>query len=416
MAVLAAMAGALRDLPAAGDDAARVDQIRLLEELKSVAAAVQVRVTAEFVGSQRRENVAVGVPVARAERGVAAQVALARRVSPFQAQRYVGWVKILMGELPETFAALRAGRTSEWRAMLVARETAWLSRKHRALVDRELAPQLAGLGDRRVVGEARRSAYRLDPDGYVDRLRNVEAERRVTLRPAPDAMARLTALLPVVQGVAAYAALCAHADGAFAAGEKRSRGQVMADTLVERVTGQAAAEAVPVEVNLVMPAETLLDPDGREPAVLSGAGAVPAPIPARIARDVVLNPKRTAPVWLRRLFALPSSGELIAMESKRRRFTKAQRKFVRLRDEICSTPWCDAPIRHVDHVVPVVAGGSTSLANAGGLCEACNYAKQAPGWRARPGPGGVVTLTTPTGHRYRSSPPRPPGAERRLVS
>ncbi|MGH3659500.1 MAG: hypothetical protein ACRDUA_22870, partial [Micromonosporaceae bacterium] len=43
-----------------------------------------------------------------------------------------------------------------------------------------------------------------------------------------------------------------------------------------------------------------------------------------------------------------------------------------------------------------------------GLCEACNYTKQAPGWQARPSPGTgghQVETTTPTGHRHRSRPP-----------
>ena len=38
-------------------------------------------------------------------------------------------------------------------------------------------------------------------------------------------------------------------------------------------------------------------------------------------------------------------------------------------------------------------------------CEACNYAKEAPRWRARPGPGGGVTTTLPTGHTYFTRPP-----------
>lgn len=35
------------------EDAERIDQIRLLEELKSAAAAAQARVTARFVASQK---------------------------------------------------------------------------------------------------------------------------------------------------------------------------------------------------------------------------------------------------------------------------------------------------------------------------------------------------------------------------
>jgi hypothetical protein len=55
-----------------------------------------------------------GVPAERADRGIAHQVGLARRISPHQARRYVGWAKILTSELPETFAVLHAGKTSEY--------------------------------------------------------------------------------------------------------------------------------------------------------------------------------------------------------------------------------------------------------------------------------------------------------------
>lgn len=43
--------------------------------------------------------------------------------------------------------------------------------------------------------------------------------------------------------------------------------------------------------------------------------------------------------------------------------------------------------------------------------EACNHTKQAPGWRLRPVAGDPqeILLTTPTGHRYLSRAPSPPG-------
>lgn len=66
-------------------------------------------------------------------------------------------------------------------------------------------------------------------------------------------MARLTALLPVAQGIAAYAALSRAADTAIGTGDPRGRGQLMADTLVERVTGQATAGEVPVEIKTTTP-------------------------------------------------------------------------------------------------------------------------------------------------------------------
>lgn len=97
------------------------------------------------------------------------------------------------------------------------------------------------------------------------------------------------------------------------------------------------------------------------------------------------------------------------MDSTRRCFTGNLRRFLILRDQTCRTPWCDAPIRHLDHVTPSTAGGPTSADNAQGLCEACNHAKEGPGWQARPGPDGLVETTTPTGHRHPSRPPALPG-------
>jgi hypothetical protein len=58
------------------------------------------------------------------------------------------------------------------------------------------------------------------------------SERCVSVRPAPDLMVYLTALVPMQQGVQAYAQLKAHADAATATGDERGVGQIMADTLV----------------------------------------------------------------------------------------------------------------------------------------------------------------------------------------
>ena len=232
----------------------------------------------------------------------------------------------------------------------------------------------------------------------MGRLGRAEADRRVTVRPAPDLMVRLSALLPLTEGIATHTALTQEADRLVATGDPRSRGQVMADLLVQRVTGQDTATAVPVEVQIVIDADTLRH-NGSEPAQVAGHGPVPGPW----ARHLILT--GNAPRWLRRLYTHPTSSQLTAMDSKRRLFTTGQRRFITTRDQVCRTPWCEAPIRHIDHVIPAQAGGPTSISNGQGLCVTCNQGKQAPGWRSRPGPGGEVITTTPTGHRYRSRPP-----------
>ena len=140
---------------------------------------------------------------------MSAEVALARRESPHAGGRLLGLGKALVREMPHTLEALRNGAISEWRATLLVRETACLTREDRETVYRELAgtaqaaADLGRMGTRAIVAAARRAAYRLDRQAVVDRSARAADDRFVSLRPAPDCMAVLTALLPVAQGVAA---------------------------------------------------------------------------------------------------------------------------------------------------------------------------------------------------------------------
>lgn len=390
-------------------DGERIDLLTALETIKSAAAAAQARITVAFDASQRAEQAAAGVPVKHQGRGVAAQVALARRESPHKGNRLLGLAHTLT-QMPHSFQALASGAINERRATLLVRETVILSPEHRAQVDAELAGKLGRLGDAGVEREAKKIAYRLDPGSAVRRARKAAADRRVSIRPAPDTMAYVTGLLPVAQGVAVYAALTRHADSLKASGDARTRGQIMADTLVERVTGQSTAGAVPVEVQLVMTDRALLGGD-HEPARMVGYG----PVPAWLGRSLLESTGSVADqakAWVRRLYTSPTTGELVAMDSRRRLFTGMLRQFLVLRDEVCRTPWCDAPIRQVDHTERAADGGPTTRVNGGGRCVACNLAKEAPGWEARAsrdGPRHAITVTTPTGHGYTSTAPDPPG-------
>jgi hypothetical protein len=374
-----AWADGLLELDRGVDDTERIEQLAALEELKSAAAAAQARIAVDFAESQCRPHEAARSPSAGVGAAVGAQIALARRESPHAGGRLLGMAKALVAEMPCSMAALEAGVISEYRALIMVRETACLSREGRARVDAEVCgdlERLSALGNQRLAAAARKAAYAADPAAVVARASNATRDRRVSIRPAPDTMVWLTALLPVAQGVGCYAALSRAADTHRGEGDPRSRGQVMADTLVERLTGQAEADAVPVVVDLVMTDQALLAGDG-EPAHLDGYG----PVPAGTARQLV---DQAARAWLRRLYTHPDTGQLVATESKARLFPAGLARLIRLRDQTCRTPWCDAPIRHTDHVAEHARGGETSLANGQGLCEACNHIKQALGWRARP--------------------------------
>ncbi|WP_426767281.1 HNH endonuclease [Pseudarthrobacter sp. 1G09] len=398
-------------VPVAGDGAGMIDQLRQLEDLKAVAAARQAEITVAFDLAQRREQGAAGVPADEQGAGVGAQVALARRESPSRGGRLLGLAKTLTG-MPRTFAAFRSGRLSEWRTTLVVKETICLSPEDRAGVDEELAADTGtfdGAGDRTIVSAVRAAAYRRDPASVARRAANAVGGRTVSLRPAPDTMARLTALLPVAQGVAVYAALTREAGTLRSAGDGRSTGQAMADTLVERITGTPGGISG-VQVQLIMTDRTLLQAD-TEPARLTGYGIVPA----AWARELVTGdqPESGMAVWVRRLYTAPGTGDLIGMDSKARLFPAGLKRFLQTRDDTCRTPYCDAPIRHHDHIIPWHHGSNTTTANGQGLCEACNHTKESPGWSAatasNPGARHTVKLRTPTGHTYHSTAPPLPG-------
>lgn len=191
----------------------------------------------------------------------------------------------------------------------------------------------------------------------------------------------------------------------------------MADTLVERITGRAVAQPVPVAVNLVISDQALLGVE-HTAAVIAGYGSVPSSVAQSLIAAAVDNPDSLA--TLRRLYASPASGALVAMDSRSRIFPKGLAEFIGLRDQRCRTPYCDAPIRHRDHAVPHRRGGATSATNGLGTCERCNYAKEAPGWTVRTDTddNGTHTAryTTPTGAHYHSTAPPAPGTPPRKMS
>jgi hypothetical protein len=292
-----------------------------LERLKAAAYAAQLRVIADFAVSQEAANKAMGIEARQAQRGIPEQIGWARKVSPASAARQLGQARALIDQMPDTYGLLLQGEISEHVATIVTTETSHLAVEDRRLVDKKLAEQLPRLSPKRAHAATRRLAIEADPAGAVRRASNAREDRRVGIRPAPDTMTILSALLPCEQGVAAYAALRRTTDAAIAAGDGRSRGQIMADTLVERLTGQASADAVSAEIGLVMTVAALFGGDDSA-ADLAGYGPIPAELARDIARaaddgaaqPVAAEPRAAAGavararIFLRRLFTDPATG------------------------------------------------------------------------------------------------------------
>ncbi len=145
--------------------------------------------------------------------------------------------------------------------------------------------------------------------------------------------------------------------------------------------------------------------------VLEGTPAGVGTVPAPVARNLAAHAIDTDTAWLRSIYVNPH-GRLVATTSTSRFHPQGLASLLRAREQgICATTWCDAPVRHLDHVTPHAEGGPTSLDNGQGLCARCNHAKQAPGWSQKTtqihGRHAVETVT-PTGHTYVSVAPPPP--------
>ena len=388
----------------------RIDRIALLEKTRAVLAAAQHTEMVAFGRAQVEEQaelVAAGrLDPRKLGGGIADQIALAAHVSAWQGSKRLTVARTLSADLPQTRRLLASGRISERLADTVVGQTSHLDPEQRRLVDKALAdigPEEMGFAQAEAA--VKKAAYETDKAGYTNRGRKARGDRRVTLRPAPDTMSTLTGLLPVEQGVACLAALRRHADGLMATGDTggRTRDQVMSDTMVERLTGQARAQDVDVEVGIVLPVDALLDPDSPATGEIVGHG----PLPGGIVRDILAatSGKR----WWRRLFTHPGHGTLVGGESKHRRFDGFLAQLIDLRDHgRCRDPWCDAAIRHHDHITQSRAGGPTSFTNGRGVCARGNYTREMPGWTVETVHDGLgeqphtVRTTTPTGHSYTS--------------
>ena len=133
------------------------------------------------------------------------------------------------------------------------------------------------------------------------------------------------------------------------------------------------------------------------PGASMGTAGRSAPVPDAVARALAAGG-----TW-RRLVTDPLSGAVVDAGRSRYRPPAAMADLVRVRDSTCTHPGCDAPARacDLDHIVPWVSGGTTSLDNLTCLCRAHHRLKHTPGWSLTRARDGALVWRTPTGARYR---------------
>ncbi|MGO2036086.1 MAG: DUF222 domain-containing protein [Brevibacterium sp.] len=374
-------------------------RITAFEELKATVVAAQARESVAFADLRRARDRANQIPERDCGVRSGEEIGLAKKVSPAAGRKFLTTARAVVTDMPNTLKALNSGEISEDKARIMVEETSVLEPEDRRKVDTRMRGSLGPAGLRSLRAEARALAEEMDARSAAERAEKAAANRRVTMTPIADGMGRVSAILPLPQAVAVFEGLTAAAEAVIAAGgaDGRGRRQVLADAFVERLTGQDSAEAVPAEVHIVMEAESLLA-DGLVPAWLPGFG----PLPAKTARNFLAATE--AKVLIRRLFTRAADGQLVGMEARGRAFTGQLRQMMLFRDDVCRTPWCDAPIRHADHADPHATGGDTSWENGSGLCAACNYTKEHTGWKHEATAEGL-SVTTPSGGTYETVTP-----------
>lgn len=387
-----------------------LDLLEQLRLLKASVAAVEVRAVDALSTAVRREK---GTEVVadqehgaasdtdpeqgpsrqsdavdrRVDRIITREVSLVTGQAPAAAARHVRAARRLVQDMPHTLTALADGTIDAEKAHAAARTAAPLTSAQRAQVDKALGarlPELMDAGSRQWSREVEALGHLVDPDGRDARHRHARAQRNVTLRSREHGMAALTLTLPAIDAALARKRLSLEGERLRAAGDGRGHSAIMADSAADALIGRGdGIDPVTLDIGVIITDRALLCAENTEPATIEGYGPVPMEQAREVLRDALRVPEgdESKPygadgpavrTTLRRLYTHPATGELVAVESRSRAFPPALARFVRWRSVTCAGPFCNAEIRHSDHIRPHAEGGPTSLENGQGLCAMCN--------------------------------------------
>ncbi|GAA5114954.1 HNH endonuclease signature motif containing protein [Haloechinothrix salitolerans] len=362
-----------------------VELAKLSQRLIGQVQAVQLKALAEL--RRRRGN----------ERETADEVGLALAVSQHQADRQIELATQITSRFPRLLTALERGDVDVTKAAKVVETGALLSDEHVDQLDAEMESLLAGRDGAAIQRSARYRVDKLDPEGAAERVRRCREDRRLELRFAENGMADLCAYLPAETACAIYSRIDAIAKSDKSRRDERGLDAIRADVLTELLLGKRQSYRQ-VRIQVTVPVTTLLG--ARDlPGDLEGYG----PIPADIAREMAADRRCT---W-RRLLTDPATGQLLEMGRHRYRPPAQLGDYVRARDQRCLVPGCNRPSRRcdTDHSIEWQHLGTTDAKLLVCLCRRHHRLKGRPGWSFEFS-GDTLTITTPTGRKYRPRAPR----------
>ncbi len=337
------------------------------------------------------------------------EVMAAQRVSAYAAERVVRLARSAR-RAPALLKGLESGKLGVPHAHRLSQLLEDLDTPDAAVVAERVCSDKRlphwSVGD---VGRATaRIAAELDPQAVAARRRRQERQADVSMEPAADGMAWMTAYGPAEDVAAAMSAVNEHALAArraedAARAERTPIGVLRFQAFVRLLLGRAndAPEAPSsVVTQVTVPFTTLAGVDDA-PGELSGYGPIPGPV----ARDLAAR----SPVWWR-LLTDPVTGALCPVSSSAYRIPEAVRRFVMARDRVCSHPGCDrpAPWCDLDHA-EAYPSGPTCPCNLTPRCRRHHNAKTHHGWQVRARLDGQHLTVSPTGRVYATAVHPPPG-------
>ena len=319
---------------------------------------------------RREESPRQAALVARAE---ASRVLKSSRAV---AGRTLATSRRIVRSMPGMISALSSARMLPQSAHKVGSVLGPATPEQRRQVDAILTSRLAeleGCGPQQWGDEAARILHALDPAGAAARHQAAKRERHVTVRRTDHGMARITALVPGIDGARIRKGLDVAAESARAQGDRRGHQQIMADLFADALIGRGdGIDPTTLDVGIVITDRSLLAPAHADAALVEGFGSVPYD---HVREEMLRAAQAEEDADL-------DHGDLVAVESRSRAFPAALTRFLTLAHQTCRGPHCDAPIRQIDHITPWSQGGATSLDNGNGLCAACNQ-KELAGETAR---------------------------------
>ncbi|MFD0814936.1 DUF222 domain-containing protein [Amycolatopsis umgeniensis] len=332
-------------------------------------------------------------------RSVVQEVAFALSLVDTHAGAMVAAAEALTTRLPRTLGLMDQGKLSGFGAMKVAAATAWLSDEDALTADALLEDRLEDKNSEQIRKAAGHAAITVDREGAGRRVERHRDGRRLTVRHGETGVASIEVEDgPVEKVAAAYVRIDREARALKTGGETRTLDQLRADVALDLLLGGQGGKTERTEVFLYMDLFTYLGVND-DPAELAGHGHVPA----TLAREIASG----ADTVLRRIITDPLSGQVLDLGRNRYRPSAGQGEFVRVRDRECRRPGCHRPAQacDIDHSVPWEFGGHTDAADLIDLCRRDHRLKDEPGWIYRLASDGTLTVTTPTGQSYDSTPP-----------